>query len=153
MANTEENLTAEESAFRNVVQTWKGGERKLAGARASELIYGASKKPNEKLQDRLLEEIPELKDFISAPVSGMVVDTVTDRGEENAQTPANLSSDKAKEEQDAIDDTLKAGREAREDKRDIDKDTVGNTSLSPPENPRDPLDHDGNGRKGGVKSK
>ncbi len=126
-----DNFTDQESAFSNVVQTWKGGERKLAGARASELIYGAGKKPNQKIQDQLLEEIPELKDYISAPVSGMVVDTVQDTGYTPDQTPSNLSGEQAKEEQDAIDRVLQAGRDAREDKRDINKDTVGSTALNP----------------------
>lgn len=143
-----DNLTDQESAFQNVIQTFKGGERKLAGARASELIYGASKKPNEKLQDKLLEEIPELKDYISAPVSGMVVDTVRDTQEGPESTPANLSSDKAKEEQDAIDRVLQPGRDAREKRRETGDDTVGSTALNPPEDPNKPgVDNHGKSAK------
>ncbi len=154
-----ENLSPKDAAFRNIIQTWNGGERKLAGARASELIYGGSKKPNEALQNELLETLPGIGDYISAPVSGTVVDTVQDKGYESAQTPANMSSDEAKAEQNAIDDTLEAGRKAREDKRDINKDTVGSTELNPPENlpgqPNEPFggkgDHDNSGKVGGSK--
>lgn len=136
----------QQKAFDSIVQTWRGGERKLAGARASELIYGAGKTPNKEMQTRLLEELPGIGDYISAPNSGVVVDTVQDKGYEPETTPANLSSDEAKEEQNAVDDVLKPGREKREEKRGTD--TVGSTELNPPEN-RDPLDHDGDGRKGG----
>lgn len=128
-----DNFTDQESAFSNVIQTFKGGERKLAGARASELIYGAGKKPNQKIQDQLLEEIPELKDYISAPVSGLVVDTVQDTGYTPDETPSNLSGEQAKEEQDAIDKVLQPGRDARNKHREADDDTVGDTKLNPSE--------------------
>lgn len=143
---------AQQKAFDNIVQTWNGGERKLAGARASELIYGAGNKPNEAIQDELLEALPGINDYIVAPVTGMAVDTVQDHGQEPLQTPANLSSEEAKQERNAVDDTLAPGREVREAKREPNADTVGDTALNPPENlpgQFDPLDHDHDGRKGG----
>lgn len=144
----------QKKALDNVIQTYRGGEHKLAGARASELIYGASNKPNQAILDELLKEEPGFSDFISAPVSGTVIDTVQDKGQEPLQTPANLSSEEAKQEQNAVDKTLAPGREARDAKSDIDKDSVGSAQLNPPEN-LPPFggkgDHDGVGGPGGSK--
>lgn len=146
---------SQQKAFDSIVTQWNGGERTLAGARASELVYGAGKKPNQKLLDQLAEEIPGVERYISAPNSGVVVDTIQDdTGNPLSTLPEvnqgeggqNQSSDQAKAEQNAIDDVLKAGREARENKQDEREDNpLGSTEL----NPSDPLDHDKDGRKGG----
>lgn len=60
----------EEQAFRSIEKQWNGGEHKLAGARASELVYGASTTMNEALFDELREKLPGIERYISAPASG-----------------------------------------------------------------------------------
>ncbi len=130
----------------SIKQTFDGGERTLAGKRASEFIFGASKKPNEKLQDAVVERIPGIAEYIVAPASPPV-ENVPDHGgnplsdQPEAKAPAmgesNLSSQKGKEEQNAIDKALEPGRKQRE-KADIDKDLdhTGSTKLNPGEEAR-----------------
>lgn len=130
----------------SIEQTWSGGERTLAGKRASEFIFGASKKPNEKLQDAIVERIPGISEYIVSP-SGPPVENVPDHGgnplsdqpEANATATgeANLSSEKGKQEQSAIDKALEAGRNQRE-KANVDKDLdhTGSTKLNPGEEAR-----------------
>lgn len=130
----------------SIEQTWSGGERTLAGKRASEYIFGASKKPNEKLQDAIVERIPGISEYIVAP-SGPPVENVPDHGgnplsgQPEANAPAtgeaNLSSEKGKQEQNAIDKALEAGRNQRE-KANVDKDLdhTGSTKLNPGEEAR-----------------
>ncbi len=128
----------------NHVETiWNGGERILAGKRASEYIFGSSKKPNEKLQDAIIERVPGIREYIVAPYSAPV-ENVPDHGgnplsdQPEARAPstgeANLSDNKGKEEQNEIDKALEAGRKARE-KADMPKDVDqgGSTMLNPPE--------------------
>lgn len=140
-------------AFDSVVTQWNGGERTLAGARASELIYGAGKKPNQKILDELQETIPGIERYISAPNSGVVVETIQDdTGNPLSTLPEahdeeagkNQSTDTAKDEQNAVDDALKAGREARANTGE--ENPLGSTELNPSYSP---LDHDQDGRKGG----
>ncbi|MBB3594380.1 hypothetical protein FHX08_004784 [Rhizobium sp. BK529] len=114
----------EEQAFKSIIRQWNGGEHRLAGARASELVYGAGNKLNEKLFDELREEIPGIERYISAPSSGAVVETVSDQGgdplavqpenRKEATDASNLSSDEGKDQQNAIDKKLEPGRKARE---------------------------------------
>lgn len=114
---------AQKQAYESIVRQWNGGERRLAGARASELVFGASRKPDEKLLDQLREELPGIEQFISAPEGGAVVEQVPDEGgnpltkqpqnKESATGKPNLSSEKAKKEQRAVDKVLEPGRKAR----------------------------------------
>jgi len=114
----------EEQAFKSIVRQWNGGEHRLAGARASQLVYGAGNKLNEKLFDELREEIPGIERYVSAPTSGAVVETVSDQGgdplavqpenRKEATGASNLSSEPAKDQQNAVDKKLEPGRKARE---------------------------------------
>ena len=47
--NTEKQADPKEMALKSIHQQWNGGEHRLAGARASELIYGSGNKLDEKL--------------------------------------------------------------------------------------------------------
>lgn len=132
--------SASDHAIDSIVTTWNGGERVLSGARVSELVYGKGKKPNQKVLDELMERIPGIEKYISAPNSGVVIDTIPDEsGVPNSRLPEanqtqagqNQSSDAAKAEQNEVDQTLKAGREAREDATDGDKNVLGSTELNP----------------------
>lgn len=130
----------------HIKQTFDGGERTLAGKRASEFIFGASKKPNEKLQEAVVERIPGIAEYIVAP-SGPPVENVPDHGgnplsdQPEAKAPAmgeaNLSDNRGKAEQNAIDKAIEPGRKQRE-KADIDKDLdhTGSTKLNPGEEAR-----------------
>ncbi|WP_064712109.1 hypothetical protein [Rhizobium bangladeshense] len=112
-----------EQAVESIVRQWNGGEHRLSGARASELVYGAGNKLNEKLFDELREKIPGIERYISAPASGAVVEQVEDQGgnplatqpenQKEATGASNLSSEPAKEQQNAVDKTLEPGRKAR----------------------------------------
>ncbi|WP_313078337.1 hypothetical protein [Agrobacterium pusense] len=114
---------AQKQAYESIKRQWNGGERRLAGARASELVFGASRKPDEKLLDQLREELPGIEQFISAPEGGAVVEQVPDEGgnpltnqpqsKESATGAPNLSSDQVKAEQKAVDKVLEPGRKAR----------------------------------------
>jgi len=145
---------AQKQAYESIVRQWNGGERRLAGARASELVFGASRKPDEKLLDQLREEIPGIEQFISAPDGGAVVEQVPDEGgnpltnqpqsKESATGAPNLSSEKAKDEQNAVDKVLEPGRKARA-KSAAKKDgetaagEIVSTKLNPdPDNPEKP---------------
>lgn len=128
----------EEHAIDSIITVWNGGERMLAGARASELIYGKGKKPNQKIMDKLTKEIPGVERYISAPNSGVVVDTIMDDSGSPASTlpeahqsegGENQSSEQAKDEQNKVDDALKAGREAR--KETGEENPLGSTALNP----------------------
>jgi len=122
-------------AFENIVNTYNGGERKLAGARASELVYGASKKPNQQILDALIEEIPGVREYISAPVSGVVTERIGQDASPQAVEveEKNKSSEATKREQDKIDDALAPGREAREKALDGEPNPLGSTEVNPPE--------------------
>lgn len=128
-------------AFDAVVQTWNGGEHVLAGARASELVYGAGNKPNQAILDKLIEAIPGVERYISAPQSGVVTTQVGEQsGDPLATQPENRdqnlagrnqSSDAAKAEQNSVDAALKAGRDAREKALDGGDNPLGSTELNP----------------------
>lgn len=119
MATKEEK----KQAFESIIRQWEGGERRLAGARASELVYGSGRTLDEKLFDELREEIPGIEQYVSAPSGGAVVDQVPDEGgnplsrqpesQQAAPGESNLSSPQAKKEQKAVDKALKPGRAAR----------------------------------------
>lgn len=131
----------EEQAYRSIVQQWKGGEHRLAGARASELVYQGKNKPNEKLLDRLTEDAEGIERYISAPVSGVVTETVSEQsGDPRARQPENRddatgepnqSSAPEKAKQDKIDKALEPGRKAREKASDSPKPEIGSTKLNP----------------------
>lgn len=140
-------------AVESIVRQWNGGEHRLAGARASELVYGNSRKMDEKLFDQIREEVPGIERYISAPEGGAVVDQVGDEGgnplsnqPENgkeATGASNLSSRKAKKEQNAVDKVLEPGRKARakaaEKTGGDDASDIGSTKLNPdPQKPEDP---------------
>lgn len=113
----------EEQAFRSIEKQWNGGEHKLAGARASELVYGASTTMNEALFDELRDKLPGIERYISAPASGTIVEKVSDQGgdplarqpenRKEATGESNQSGEKGKDQQDAVDKKLEPGRKAR----------------------------------------
>lgn len=131
------NSSVTDRAVESIVKQFRGGEHRLAGMRASELVYGKSRDANSDLVDRLKEEAPGIERYISSPE--VPVQVVSDQGgdplakqpendpEQNNRT--NLSDDEAKDEQKAIDDKLKPGRERRE-KADVDGKT-SSTKLNP----------------------
>lgn len=126
-------------AVRSIVQQWSGGEHKLAGARASELVYGKSDKPDERLMQRLMEDAPGIERYITAPAVARPIDQVPDQGgNKTVRQPensgeaigaSNLSAQPAKEEQNRIDDVLADGREARAKAGNAD--VLGSTELNP----------------------
>jgi hypothetical protein len=133
--------TDTDKAVRSVIQTWKGGERKLAGARASELVYGSGNKPNDKLLDQIAEDCPGIREYITAP-RDRPIETVPDHGgnpnvedQQNtaSATKSNTSSERAKDEQKVIDDALAPGREQRETAGEL-----GSTKLNPAGSDQDP---------------
>lgn len=132
---------ANDKAIRSIVKQWSGGERKLAGARASELVFGSSRKPNDKLLDKIAEEIPGIREYIVAPSEPPVVQVPDHGGNPNVEdqqntlsaTKSNTSSDAAKDEQKVIDDQLAAGRAQRDDAGEI-----GSTKLNPAGSDQDP---------------
>lgn len=145
--NTGDDFSPDQNALESIVTQWNGGERVLAGARASELVYGKGKKPNQKILDELMERVPGIEKYISAPNSGVVVDTIPDEsGVPNSRLPEanqtqagqNLSSETAKEEQDSVDKVLEPGRKAREEANDDGKTILGSTELNPSDTPKDP---------------
>lgn len=117
----------------NIIQTWKGGEHRLAGRRASELAFGNSKTPNQKIIDQLQEECPGIGEFISAPE--VPVNWVSaDRPQFKEPDASNKSPDSSKADQNAIDKTLEAGRK-RSEKAPDDQNLTGSTKLNPEEGP------------------
>lgn len=118
-------------AVRSIVQQWSGGEHRLAGARASELVYGKSNKADEHLLQRLRDEVPGIEEFIVAPES-VPIQHVPDDGSENNDKyvgASNVSNDRAKDEQNRIDDALADGREARAKAGNAG--VLGSTELNP----------------------
>jgi hypothetical protein len=107
-----DNVT--DKAVESIVQQWNGGEHILAGKRASELVYGAGRKPNQKLLGDITQKATGIEQFITPPADGAVEEIGSATETEDAPYPSNVSSEQAKDEQDAIDARLKAGREARE---------------------------------------
>lgn len=135
----------QDNAIRSIVKQWKGGEHMLAGARASELIYGGKNKADQKIYDAILAEVPGIAVYVAAPNEPPVTQ-VADQGgyplatqpenTESATGASNGSTDEAKKEQDAIDDVLQPGREAREQA----DNSIGSTMLNPPSSNTDPAD-------------
>lgn len=126
-----DNIT--DRAVDSIAKQFRGGEHKMAGARASELVYGNSKTPNQKLVDEIVAKAPGIERYISAPETP--VTKVTDQAgdplsrqpenDQNQISRSNVSTAEAIDEQNAIDARLSAGR-ARTDKSD-----VGETKLNP----------------------
>ncbi len=118
-----EKTNPKEQAVNSIERQWNGGEHRLAGARASELIYGAGTKMNEKLFDQLRDKLPGIERYISAPAGGAIVEQVSEQSgdplavqsenRKEATGESNLSSDEGKEQQDAVDKVLEPGRKAR----------------------------------------
>lgn len=131
----------EQQTYDSIVQQWKGGEHRLAGARASELIYKGGNKANEKLLDKLTKDAVGIERYISAPVSGTVVETVSEQsGDPRARQPENRedatgepnqSSEPEKAKQDEIDKVLEPGRKARAKASDNEPNEIGSTKLNP----------------------
>ncbi|TRD03809.1 hypothetical protein FJV76_14325 [Mesorhizobium sp. WSM4303] len=116
-----------------IVQTWKGGEHRLAGRRASELAFGNSKTANQQIVDRLNEECPGIGEFISAPE--VPVNWVSaDRPQYQEPGESNKSPDSSKDDQNAIDAKLAAGRK-RSEKAPEDQNLTGSTKMNPDERP------------------
>jgi hypothetical protein len=123
MKAEENKSSTTDKAVESIKRQWNGGEHRLAGARASELLYGSGTKIDEKTFDQLREELPGIERYISAPAGGAVVETVSDQGgdplatqpenRKEATGASNLSGDEAKSEQNAIDKKLEPGRKAR----------------------------------------
>lgn len=138
---------ADDKVIDSIEQTWNGGERTLAGKRASEFVFGSSKTPDQKKVDALIKRMPDLQRFIVAP-AGPPVENVPDESgnplssQPEAQMPStgksNLSDNKGKAEQNEIDKALEPGRKSRE-KADVDKDLdhTGSTRLNPAEGKQD----------------
>jgi hypothetical protein len=113
----------QEQAFKSIERQWNGGEHRLAGARASELVFGASTTMNEALFDELRDRLSGIERYISAPVSGTIIEKVSDQGgdpmarqpdnRKEATDEPNQSGDVGKDQQDAVDKTLEPGRKAR----------------------------------------
>lgn len=124
-------------AVRSIVKQWNGGEHVLAGARASELVYGKSKTADEGLLKQLTEGAVGIERYITAP-SSEPIEMVDDQGgnpmatqpenREEATGASNGSTDQAKEEQNRIDDALAPGREAHGGSA---WGNVGSTELNP----------------------
>ncbi len=122
--NEDPNLSTEDKVVRNIVRTFAGGEHVLAGARASEWIYGSGKKPDQAKLDRLKREgALGIERYIAPPKDG-ITDTVSEQSgyplatqpenRADATGPSNVSSEAGKAEQNVIDDALAAGRNQRE---------------------------------------
>jgi len=125
--------TPTDNTIEAIIQTWKGGEHRLSGRRASELAFGNSKTPNQKVLDRLMEECPGIGEFISAP-EAPVNWVPADRPQYKETDESNKSPDSSKADQDAIDKTLEAGRK-RSEKAPDDQNLTGSTKLNPSEQP------------------
>lgn len=133
-----ENMNSNQSyAIASIVKTWNGGEHVLAGQRASELVYGGKNKADESLLDAITEKIPGIARYVVAPSASPVTQVDDQSGNPLATQPenleqatgaSNLSSEAAKDEQDAIDAVLAPGREARESAGAND---TGSTKLNP----------------------
>lgn len=141
MTSKTEKTEATDKAVRSIVKQWSGGEHMLAGARASELVYGSGNKANEKVLDEIAEECPGIREYIKAP-KGRPIENVPDHGgnpnvpdQHNtaSATKSNQSSDKAKDEQDVIDDALAPGRRQRETAGEL-----GSTKLNPTGSDQEP---------------
>lgn len=123
----------------SIVKQFRGGEHRLAGMRASELVYGTRKKADDKLVDRLKEQAPGIERYIAAPETPVTM--VEDQGgnplatqpenDPDQNNASNLSDDQAKAEQKAIDDKLKPGRQRREKAEQKADETAGSTKLDP----------------------
>ncbi len=131
----------EQQAYDSIVQQWKGGEHRLAGARASELIYQGGNKPSDKLLEQLSKDAEGIERYITAPASGNVVETVSEQSgdprarqpenRENATGEPNQSSEPEKAKQDKIDKALEPGRKARAKASDNEPNEIGSTKLNP----------------------
>lgn len=129
-----------EAAIQSIITQFAGGEHRLAGARASQLIYGNRKTPDENTLERIKAGAVGIERYISAPETPTV--TVPDQSgdpratqPENRPETSNRSSDREKAKQDAIDETLKAGRERGEKAPKEDKALLGSTKMNPDEGP------------------
>lgn len=129
----------DERALESVVKQFRGGEHALAGKRASQLVYGKSKKPNQAFLDRLTSEAPGIERYISAegvtpPASDQGGNPLATQPENDPtqNNASNLSSDQAKSEQDEIDEHLSKGRDKQEEKAEgNDEADVVDTRLNP----------------------
>jgi hypothetical protein len=120
MTDKKEEASIEDRTIASIQKQFRGGEHKLAGLRASEFVY-AGGKLNQKLQDKLVGEIPGIERYISAP--DRPVEMVGDQGgnplatqpenTESATGASNQSTDQARKEQDEIDTNLAKGRKNR----------------------------------------
>lgn len=133
----DQKADAKEAAVQSIIKQWNGGERKLAGARASELVYGASNTLDEKLLEEIKAGATGIEQFVvppSAPSVTKVADESGDPGSpqpearRNADGASNMSSDDAKADQNAVDDVLKPGREQRTGEA---AGEIGSTELNP----------------------
>ncbi len=136
----------QDKVIESIVQQWEGGEHMLAGQRASELVFGASNKMNQKLYDKVLEKVPGIERYVVAP-SQPPVENVPDEGgyplsrqpehaREASTGASNASGSRAKTEQDAIDAALAPGRNARN----AENASTGSTKLNPEGSDVDPKD-------------
>ncbi|MCP2134589.1 hypothetical protein J2S28_001641 [Rhizobium sp. SLBN-94] len=130
--------SAKDDAVRSIVKQWNGGEHILAGARASELIYGSSNKADEKVQKAIVDGAPGIERYITAPTAKPVTQVDDQGGNPMARQPenrkeatgeSNVSNEQGKDEQDRIDAELEAGRKAREQAGA--QGDVGSTKLNP----------------------
>jgi len=121
MTDTKQSKASiEERTIQSIVKQFRGGEHKLAGQRASELVY-ESAKINDALLDKIKSEAPGIERYVSAPENP--IEIVEDQGGNPLSTQpentadatgaTNVSTDKARKEQDAIDKRLAKGRERR----------------------------------------
>lgn len=130
--------SAKKDAVRSIAQQWAGGEHMLAGARASELLYGSGKSADGKLFEQLKEEAPGIERYITHPGTAPVTQVEDQGGNPMARQPenseeatgeSNVSSEAGKDEQDRIDAELAAGRKAREEAGA--DEGIGSTKMNP----------------------
>jgi hypothetical protein len=134
---TDQNIT--DRAIESVVRQWAGGEHKLAGARASELIHGNRGSANQKLMDEIIAKAPGIERYISAPeapitkVSDQSGDPLSRQPENDQEQThrSNMSSATAREEQNEVDEAFAAGRERREKADNDAAGDIGSTKLNP----------------------
>lgn len=139
MTDKQTKAVDEDRVISTMQKQFRGGEHRLAGQRASELIYAGGKQ-NAKLSDKIIEAIPGIERYISAPdapimhVSDQGGDPLSNQPEnrDGGAGASNVSSDQAIAEQNAIDKKLEKGRQQRV-KKDVDQKTGGEdaTKLNP----------------------
>lgn len=69
-----------DEAVQSIIKQWQRGERRLAGERASELVFGKARKPNEAVLDEVADKIPGIREYIAAPAGALAEQEADDGG-------------------------------------------------------------------------